>query len=226
MAPAFVQGIAHDAGSGGTVGSVAYPSNNTAGNLLVCLVRFANSSGTFAITDSQGNTWVPIYNSPFSSGTQRMVAAYALNCKGGPNTVTATNAGGSASFIRMVIGEWSGVPANSTVEGPAPLVVGAGSIATTTNSLTTTGTQDLLIAFGSQISTVFPTANTVNNSFVIEVNSPASGFDVTIADRVVAPGTYSTTFTYPSATITDAGLIAFKLPIGGAPQRTLMGVGI
>jgi len=215
-APGFVQGAFHDSGNSGTVGTTTFTSNNTAGNLLIALARFSNAtSGTFAITDSQVNTWVPIYNSAFSGPTQRMVAAYALNCHAGANTVTATNTGGAAGFIRMVIGEWSGVPTNATVEGPATLVVGASSVSTTTNNLTTTGTQDLLIAFGSQISAFLATTDSVNNSFVIEQDSAASGYDVTLADKVAAAGTYNITFTYPTATITNAGLIAFMAPPTG-----------
>jgi hypothetical protein len=214
MPPTFVQGNNIDAGNSGIAGAVAYTSNNTAGNLLVCLARFTNRGGTsYLVTDSQGNTWVPIYTNAYSGPIQQLVAAYALNCKGGPNTVTVTNAGGGTGFIRIAIGEWSGIPATATVEGPTILALTASSTTATTANLTTVGTQDLIIALGSQV-TGNLSAPTVNNGFTVRVDGGTSiESDVTIADKVAAAGTYNATFTYSTLVNSGAGLIAFQAPI-------------
>ena len=221
MPPAFVQGVSWDAGQV-TTAVHAYPSNNTAGNLLVCVFYGNNATGTWTISDSQSNTWVPIYNTAF--GIWHTASWYALNCKGGANTVTINNAGGSANWMRQAIGEWGGVPATATVEGPSAWAAGNASASVTTNSLTTTGSQDLIIAIEAQADTVGFVS--INNGFTQQNGAGGNQnyYEAWFADKVGGPGTYSTTATYGSSFQLGAGLIAFVAP-SGAPNRNLMGVG-
>ena len=100
MALALVQSTAKNAS-----GSLAYGSNNAAGNLLI-LIGVSNAGiGTSVPTDTQGNTW----NLAVSRSTQAMF--YAMNSKAGANTVT-DNSGANAFSVY----EWSGAATTSALD--------------------------------------------------------------------------------------------------------------
>jgi hypothetical protein len=206
MPPAFVQGVGFSNGGSTNTGVGAFSSNNTAGNLLIVQVR-SQVGGVNTCTDTLGNTYTKFYDNTVSGSSQFMTSFYCLNCRGGANTVTVTEGTG---FIRVAIGEWSGVSAIATVEGPATFATGIGATSTTGN-VTTTGT-DLLIALGQEITSNFASAPTVNNGFTVRVGDAGLN-DVTIADLTAAAGTYNASFTYTGSATWGAGLIAFKNPV-------------
>jgi hypothetical protein len=131
--------------------NIVYGSNNTIGNLLLCIVSNNASTSVPGISDSQGNSWVLI-DSFFSrsdhTGTDDLFAAY--QCKAGANTVTLT---GTNAQTQVIIAEYSdnvqvgglNVKSNNTGAGTA---INAGSI-------TTDAPNELLILYG---------ANNSNNS--------------------------------------------------------------
>src|ERR1700676_1924171 len=104
MAPAFVQKNDSSIANGAS-GSLAYGSPNTAGNLLVAVIGW-NSNVILTITDTQGNVWQPITG--INNGTLNGQLWYALNAKGGANTVNL-NFSSATTAIWAFIGEWSGV---------------------------------------------------------------------------------------------------------------------
>lgn len=131
--------------------SLAYGSNNTAGNLLVLLV-WNSSNGTATLpTDSQGNTWV----FGGSAGLSGVGMYYAANCKVGANTVTppalwtTLNSSGAGGYA---IHEFSGVKTTSPLDQFLAVVISGGVAPTITPSLP----QDLILVwnFGNSIWTV------------------------------------------------------------------------
>ncbi len=79
--------------------ALAFPSNNTAGNMIV--VATSNISVT-AVNDTQGNSYSLV--SSAASGSPQLQMWVALSIKAGANSVTATglNVGGSNSSIAII----------------------------------------------------------------------------------------------------------------------------
>jgi hypothetical protein len=95
---------------GGTTSSftAAYSSNNTAGNFLVMFTREPSQAGaTFLVSDSQSNSWQRALVTTQSGDQYEMW--YAINCKGGANTITVVKSGGGSFFFRAEIAEFSGL---------------------------------------------------------------------------------------------------------------------
>lgn len=93
-------------GSGSSI-SLAYTSNNAAGNLLI--LRYAGGPSNVTIsncTDTRGNTWTDIPNATGGTGGHQAMR-YAANSIAGANTVTCTLSG-SATFSVLDIFEYSG----------------------------------------------------------------------------------------------------------------------
>lgn len=95
----------------GTTLAIAYGSNNTAGNTLVAVVGYNSTvSGVPAITitDSAGDTWYYVGQSPYLTGANNSTAFVyeAFNCVGGANTVTIHY--GVSTYSQVILLEGSG----------------------------------------------------------------------------------------------------------------------
>jgi hypothetical protein len=92
-----------------SVASLAYGSNNTAGNLLICKV--VNAGGTQSATpptDTQSNTWVKAFKGNIYA------LFYVQNCKAGANTVTI--ASGTAQYQSFSLYEFSGIATSGALD--------------------------------------------------------------------------------------------------------------
>ena len=95
-----------------TAPSLAFGSNNTAGNVLVCLFYF-NGAATPTVTDTRGNTWNLVGTKIITNGGAGFVFAYVcLSCAAGANTVSV-NTGGSNGAIGLIL-EASGFTSPAT----------------------------------------------------------------------------------------------------------------
>ena len=98
--------------------SLAYGSNNGAGNLLVAIFRYngASAAPMTSVTDTAGNTWVSAGMRAFEgyskgAGDNNFIEVwYALNSIGGANTVTGNmGSGTTGGATHIAISEFSGV---------------------------------------------------------------------------------------------------------------------
>jgi hypothetical protein len=115
--------------------SVAFTSNNTAGNVIVVSESTGcNSTVPGPMNDSAGNTYVNAFN------TGHFAMFYALNINGGANTVTTT-ASGCGNGSMMIIQEFNSTLAAATQMGLGALNTagGGGANAVSNGSFTTTG---------------------------------------------------------------------------------------
>src|SRR5207302_2277969 len=94
MAAAHVQHRSAFSTSGLTI-SLAFSSNNTAGNLLVYVVGSSSVTGNNRCTDNNSNTIDNAVNT--GSGAASNSIDYAANCKSGPNTVSYDGTGTSGN---------------------------------------------------------------------------------------------------------------------------------
>lgn len=117
--------------------SLAFPSNNTAGNLLVAFSSWSDPGTNPTISDTQGNSWtaqtaqlVPALNGGADT-CQRVY--FAPNCAAGANTVNlSTNVNDQSLEIYEVSGIATVSPLEAAVATTAP------------NTLTTTPTSDTI----------------------------------------------------------------------------------
>lgn len=127
---------------------VPFPYDNAAGNLLIACGSI-HERANFSVTDTQGNTWVTVYNGDGNpSGDGGFVLAYALSCAAGANIVTVhSDIGGDDILWEIIVAEYN-------APGAAFNVSNFGYIAPTssqdTGSISTgTNVPQLLISFAT-----------------------------------------------------------------------------
>jgi hypothetical protein len=141
----FVQMAQHALGTMATTNPMTFPSNNTAGNLIIVVTTVCTTNGpTISVGDSR-NTYATAINSVSWDGILTKMF-YAKNIGAGANTVTVTlSSTPSGSCFEAHAYEFSG--RNTT----APLDVtnsASGNSTSWSASVTTTGTNELIFAFG------------------------------------------------------------------------------
>lgn len=92
--------------------AIAFPANNTSGNLLLLAIGrwISTTLGTItSVTDSQGNTWVLVGSTPIAAASghgQSQAHLYACaSCVAGANTVTVATS--SAQDLNLTVLEYS-----------------------------------------------------------------------------------------------------------------------
>lgn len=194
-APAFVQSSSNSVATGTSV-STAYPSNVTAGNLLVGCI-FSDVGVTGVSGSIGGQTW-SLVSANTDGATFTFGMYYFPNTAGGANTITATLSGTTA-YTHLILGEWNGVD-------PAPLdqktnqfqaAPGTGTDAVTSGNVTTTTDGQLIVGCGNSM------------TYAADQLSAGTGFtirqshfgDNPMEDRIqTSAGSIAATFTSTSAT--------------------------
>ena len=218
MAISFVQGNKGGIQSGPSAG-VAYSSNNAAGNLLVLVCRGSGGApAAVSVSDSQGNSWSVTTNNLWVGGN-KIVMAYAPNCKAGANTVTVSITG--ASFLQTKIAEYSGVLKVSPLDKSND--TNGSSTTPTSPSVTTTKNGELIIG---------GFANATTNSATITAGSGYTKRATTddgngaIEDRVQASaGAITAGWTTNPSVNWDAGIMTFFADTGVPNSLMMMGCG-
>jgi hypothetical protein len=199
---AFVQG-ASGTFTSATSQTTSFPSNNTAGNLL--LAQFACAgTGSISISDTNGNNWIQLYQTTSFAGGQIEAAWYAVNCKGGANAVTVGGSGVTLAGVAVV--EESGVNALDSVS--AFTLQGAGSTSFVTPTITLNYGGEALYAFFGASQGI----SSVVSPFAMEAGIGISGTEYHAITRdgsgMVGPGTGNAGITGPNGSTTYYGLIA------------------
>src|SRR6266436_9324255 len=113
---ALVQHASKDAGTTSSA-SLAFGSNNTAGNWVGVCIRAGVSGQTFTVTDSKGNTYNQAIQFNETSNGNTLGIFYAENIAGGANTVTVSDT--TSSALRFAIFEYSGIAKAGSLDGTA-----------------------------------------------------------------------------------------------------------
>ncbi|HET9995583.1 MAG TPA: IPT/TIG domain-containing protein, partial [Candidatus Acidoferrum sp.] len=219
----LTQHASKDAGTT-TSSSLAFQSNNTAGNwIAVCVRGGFSSSQVFTITDSNGNTYRQATQVGFTASAVTLAIYYAENVSGGPNTVYVSDT--VSGPLRFAILEYSGVATSNSLDvtamaqgnGPSP----------STGSSTTTSNGDLLLG---AIATVNTAGFTAGGNYKIEESVPAEPSTKLIAeDRIqAAAGLASASASLLASDTWGAALATFKpagVASGVAPSITSLNPG-
>jgi len=128
--------------SNASSGTIAFPSNNTAGNLIV-VALFANGGDTSLPTDSR-NTYQAAAANQLQS-PDRLSVYYAQNIGAGANTVSVSAPG--ATQLRVVIFEFSGLATAGALDQAA----GASGTSSVPVSPSVTTTSSLELVIGAEL---------------------------------------------------------------------------
>lgn len=157
MATSYVQSNAKTVAHGSSSTTLAFSSNNTAGNLIVvCVGFFKYLAGTASVSDSQGNTYTRANQQ--ATGSTEADMWFAPNCNGGANTITISNTSTNVDFD-VIIAEYSGADTISPLD--------AASGATSGSSAT--------LSIGSSAGLLVVYAYNSNNNTATLTPSPSSG---------------------------------------------------
>lgn len=165
--------------------SKTFLNNNTAGNLIIV---FASNVGTsaagIAISDTQGNTYHPFNTADLTVNALAQIGWYATGINAGANTVTVTWTTGGTQSSALGIAEYTGISAFDQLS-----TIKTGSGAWSTNSVTTTQAEELLVSIAVAAGdSVTATGNAATRQIL---TSGGSTFGI-IADATVSSiGTYS-----------------------------------
>jgi hypothetical protein len=212
--PTFLQG--NNNYGGGTTLSSAFPANNVAGSCLIVDGLFQEAfagAGSFAISDSQGNTWVSAARNNQSNALEQ--TWYALNCKAGPNTVTITYTGaasGTHPGMTLAIHEYAAVQTVSAFDVDAYGFANNTSGLPFSVSLTTAAAGDLLHLYISGEGTAIAFTNS-GGWAARETNNGGSVSIITFDALAGAAGAYSNSVNVtgtPSAINMQGYLLALK----------------
>ena len=153
--PAYVQSAN---ATTGTPSTLAFPTNNGAGNLLVVWMYSNIAASGFTVQDTNnGNVYSPVFSAQ-SDGSEFFGCFYLANCKAGANTVQWAATGGA--FVRGIIAEYSGVATSSPLDG-TPVIAH-----TTSATMTTLTANDLLLGLS-----VGQTATAAGTGYTIRENA-------------------------------------------------------
>jgi uncharacterized repeat protein (TIGR01451 family) len=190
-----------------TSSSLAFVSNNTAGNFLAVAIRAGRTGQNFTVTDTRGNIYRRALQLDETLDTVTLGLYYAENIASGPNTVTVSDTltGGT---LRFSIFEYAGVATSNSLDGAAVTAEGVASSANS-GAVTTTANGDLILGV---MSTAEAATFTAGSGFTIQERVPAApGTKLIVLDqRQAAAGPIAATATITGGNAWAAAVAAFR----------------
>jgi galactose oxidase-like protein/Big-like domain-containing protein len=211
----FVQANASTNDAAAATIAQAFPTANTAGNLIVVAVSWSdNPAPSMRATDTLGNTYSIATNDFDPGNRQGLAILYAPNIRAGANTVTVT-LGITGGYRRIIVSEYSGIvttsPLDAAAANRATGTTTANAITSTT--ATTTANGDLIFGVVMDDSGNFGTI-TAGTGFT--VRATLNGMDLASEDKIQGTaGPVAATFTFSRADVYLAQMAAFKAAAGG-----------
>lgn len=182
---------------------LAFLSNNTAGNLLVCIIG-GDATTTLTVTDNNGNTWTDPSLNALSAAYSQLKLWYVKSCNAGACTVTAHSAVAHDTHIHIY--EISGCDTVAPFNASGVKTTGTG----TAWSLSTSGAaaaNDYVIAgFMHWVGACTWTAGGVYVD--PEMANDATGGDSTFSEDTVASSAAIQTATATSSTSETTAQVA------------------
>ena len=207
---ALVQNAGKDAGTTAST-TLAFPSTNTAGNLIAVAVRAGGINQVFTITDTRGNLYRKAVQFNVTLDSVTLAVFYAENISGGANTVQVSST--QSGTLRLAILEYSGVATTNALDVTA--AAQGTSAAPTSGNATTTANGDLVIGV---FSTADPANVTAGTGFALRSAVPANpNAKLAVADRVQTAAGSAAAAASLGATTTWGSVFAAFRP-GAAPS--------
>jgi hypothetical protein len=215
---ALVQHASKDAGVTSS-SSLAFVSNNTAGNWIAVVIRAGKSGQVLTVGDTRGNTYqraVQFNQTLDAPNGETLGIFYAENISGGPNTVTVAESI-SNNTLRFAILEYSGVATSNSLDVTAA-AQGTGKTASSGSATTTGG--DLVLG---EVATANGQTYTAGSGFTIEEKVPAApNTKLIVEDEMqTSAGALSVTATLSRSDNWGVILATFKAAGGGGTPPSI-----
>ena len=150
-------------GSGVGSVAVAFPSSNSAGDLIVAFVRMSTTSQTVRVTDTSGNVYTDAVSQVQNADGHQIHIFYAKNIHGGANAVTATFSSAN-NHLWLAIYEYSGLSTTSPLDQKA---AAQGSSATPSTGATYTTSPNELAFVGTGLPASFTGGVTTGSGYAV-----------------------------------------------------------
>jgi hypothetical protein len=194
--------------------TLAFPSNNTAGNWIGVAIRAGASTQVFTVTDSKGNTYhkaLQLAETLDSSQGIALAIYYAENIASGANTVTVSDTV-TGQTLQFAILEYSGVATSNSLDVTASAQ--GNSTAPNSGSATTTTNGDLVL--GGILTANSRTYTAGSGLTIREAVSAAPSTTLVAEDRVLTTaGSTAASASLSSSDFWGAVLATFKAASGG-----------
>jgi hypothetical protein len=189
--------------------AVSFPGSNTAGNLIVALVRASTTMQTVTMSDAMGNNYVDAVQQVQTTDGHQVHIFYATNIAGGANTVRATFSG-TNGHPWLAIFEYSGLSTTHPLDRTAS-AQGSGTAASSGATAQTRAANELVTsALGLPASSsAFITAG---SGYVIEQQNAASPGSRGAAEDEIASAerAFAGTYRLSSSTNWSAAVATFS----------------
>src|SRR4029077_12201339 len=186
----LVQEIAVEGSSVGLV-SVAFPTANAAGNLILAFVRMSTTSQTVTLSDTANNVYVEAVAQTQNTDGSQIHLFYAMNISGVANTVTATFSS-TNNHPWLAIYEYKGLSTTTPLDQTAH-AQGNNTAPNSGPTPTTTSANELVFA-ATGLPSSYKGGQTVGTGYTLLQNdantSPASNESM----LVTSTGSYTGTF--------------------------------
>ena len=176
----LVQHTSRDAGTTASA-TLAFTTNNAAGNWIGVAIRAGRTGQTFTVSDSRGNVYRSAVQFNVTVDTpagDTLAIFYAENVNSGANTITVSQS--TSTTLRFAILEYRGIATSNSLDG-AIAAQGTGT-APNSGNITTTAAGDLLLG---AIVTANGASPTAGSGYTLEERVPAApGTKLFIEDRI------------------------------------------
>ena len=205
---AYVQSTGTDAGGAGTGTSIAFATNNVAGNALFFAARFGGDC-TVTVSDSRGNTWTEDVHQVQSSDLGLLSVWSAPNCAAGANNITFSL---SASVTaRYLIAEYDGMLTSSILDKKAVTESAGATSATPTSAATATTTNQNNLILGVVITNGSQGTISAGSGFTLREAASETN-RVALEDKLVTSvGGYTSSFNFSGADTYAIAVLAYKM---------------
>jgi hypothetical protein len=206
----LVQHASKDAGTT-TSSTLAFSSNNAAGNWIGVVIRASTSGQLFTVTDTRTNTYRKAVQLNETVDGTTLAIYYAENIAAGANTISVSDT--ASGTLRFAIFEYSGIMTANSLDASA--VAQGTSASPSSGTMTTTANGDLLLG---AMSTANPQTFTAGTGYTARERVPATGTKLMVEDgNQAAAGATSANAALSATDNWGAVLASFKTGSGNAP---------
>jgi len=217
---AFVQAIGNAVGGSVSTYSVSFPGNTTAGDVILVGFDYTGGLTVTSVTDTQGNTFLPVGGQLTSPGGSSSSLYYAKNIRGGADTVTVTVSAATGG-IELYLAEYTGIDTVNPIDAQAGAVGFAGTVSS--GNATTTVAGDIIFGYcladwSCTVGTGFAARSTLNHNLIEDMVAGSAG-------SYAATGTANNGWTMHMAALKPAGGSGVMAPAITSPLTATGTVG-
>jgi hypothetical protein len=144
---------------------ITLPNAALSGNCLILGIQYPGSGTITSVTDNQGNTWTQGLSATNATYNRQMAIYYALNVAAGTQVVTIAFNGlsgvSASSPTQAVLSEFYNVAPSAASDGST-----SSPTSTTSGTITTSASGDLIYHWGASLSTDTPYGGSFNGTSI------------------------------------------------------------